>query len=268
MKQFKARIISISPSTIKSQDLGNRLLLNYCLVWLQCPQLTQEAKPGQFVMVNCGGLTTVPRPLSIHQVSTDGNLALFFAVWEGGKGTKWLSRRHNGDVLEIMGPLGNGYQLPTSQKLLLLGGGIGIAPLYFLAQQALKRNCQVKLLHGAVTKEYLYPHKLPRGVETIIYTEDGTSGKRGMITDYLSEFINWANQVYACGPIGMYQTMHYQKEVLGSKPVQISLEVRMGCGFGVCFGCTIRTKTGLKQVCKDGPVFYLNEVNWERSSFL
>jgi dihydroorotate dehydrogenase electron transfer subunit len=220
-------------------------------------------------MVNCGESTTVPRPLSVHQVSTEGTVALFFAVREGGKGTKWLCQRRIGDTLELTGPLGNGYLLPSSQRLLLLGGGIGIAPLYFLAQEALKKRCEVRLLHGASTKDHLYPNELPEGVETIILTEDGSSGKSGMITDYLPKFINWADQVYACGPIGMYQVMNQQKErLLEDKPVQISLEVRMGCGFGVCYSCTIKTKTGLKQVCKDGPVFHLDEVIWEKSSFL
>ena len=213
-------------------------------------------------MVGCGQDCTLPRPFSIHQVNDKGDIALFFAVWEDGKGTNWLSQRHIGDTVNLLGPLGNGYSIqPSSHNLLLLAGGIGIAPLYFLAQAALGRKCQVKLLHGASTATHLYPkHLLPAKAELILTTEDGTAGQKGMITDFLSDFAGWADQVFACGPTSMYQTMAAKKRQLEGKPVQISLEVRMGCGLGVCYGCSVKTKNGLKQVCKDGPVFGLDDI--------
>jgi dihydroorotate dehydrogenase electron transfer subunit len=244
-----------------------RVLLNSQLIWLNCPQIASEASPGQFVMVGCGKECTLPRPFSIHQVNDEGDIALFFAVWEDGKGTNWLSQRHIGDTVNLLGPLGNGYSIqPSSHNLLLLAGGIGIAPLYFLAQAALRRKCQVKLLHGASTATHLYPkHLLPAKVELLTITEDGTTGQKGMITDFLSNFADWADQVFACGPTVMHYDMALRKKELKleGKPVQISLEVRMGCGLGVCYGCTVKTKNGLKQVCQDGPVFELDDIIWD-----
>lgn len=233
------------------------------LIWLDCPPIASQAWPGQFVMARCGvGLEyQLRRPFSLHQL--DGKrLALLFNVV--GKGTRWLCQCQAGDNLDLLGPLGNGYSLhPGSHNLLLVAGGIGIAPLVFLAQQALSRGCSVTLLLGAPTATQLYPHYLlPPEVKLITTTEDGTGGKKGMITDLLPDFIGWANQIFACGPGSMYQTMAAQK-LLKAKPTQISLEVRMGCGLGICYGCTIKTKSGLRQVCRDGPIFELDDIIWK-----
>ena len=216
-------------------------------------------------MVRCGKECSLPRPFSIHRINDEGDIALFFAVWGDGKGTNWLSRRHIGDTVNLLGPLGNGYSIqPSSHNLLLLAGGIGIAPLCFLAEKALQLGCSVKLLLGASTAAHLYPrHLLPAEAELIITTEDGTAGTEGMITDFLSDFAGWADQIFACGPTLMYHTMAAKKQQLKGKPVQISLEVRMGCGLGVCYGCTVKTKNGLRQVCKDGPIFDLNDFTAE-----
>ena len=243
------------------------------LIWLNSPPIATQAQPGQFVMVRCGeGLEyQLRRPLSLHQLATQSTLparfALLFAVV--GKGTRWLSQRQAGDNLDLLGPLGRGYSIhPTSHNLLLVAGGIGITPLVCLTQQALSQGCSLKLLLGAPTATQLYPQRLlPSGVELITATEDGSAGKRGLITDLLPDFIGWADQVFACGPISMYQTMAAQN-LVKTKPVQISLEVRMGCGLGVCYGCTIKTKSGLKQVCKDGPIFDLKDILWDKPSFI
>jgi dihydroorotate dehydrogenase electron transfer subunit len=231
------------------------------LMWLEAPYIASQAQPGQFVMAHCGEDTLLCRPFSIHQL--DGKrLALLFNVV--GRGTQWLSQRQAGDSLDLLGPLGNGYTVyPDAKNLLLVAGGIGIAPLVFLAQKALKGGCSITLLLGAQTATELYPKDLllPE-VKLITATEDGSAGKRGVVTDLLPNFISRADQIFACGPTSMYQTIATQK-LLKKKPVQISLEVRMGCGLGVCYGCTVKTKNGLKQVCKDGPVFDLNDILWE-----
>ena len=219
-------------------------------------------------MVRCGeGLEyQLRRPLSIHQLANQSTshaqLAFLFTVV--GKGTRWLSQCQAGDNLDLLEPLGNGYSIhPASHNLLLVAGGIGIAPLRFLAEQALNQGCSVTLLLGAATAAQLYPqHLLPSEVKLIMATEDGTAGKKGMITDLLPDFVGWADQIFACGPSSMYQTMAAQN-LVKTKPIQISLEVRMGCGLGVCYGCTLRTKSGLWQVCKDGPVFDLDDILWE-----
>jgi dihydroorotate dehydrogenase electron transfer subunit len=214
-------------------------------------------------MVRCGKELILPRPFSIHQVNDD-QIALFYAVWEDGKGTNWLSQRQIGEMVEIFGPLGNGFSiLPTSRNLLLVAGGIGIAPLHFLAKEALKRGCSVTLLSGVHTAAQLYPESLfPPEIRLVTVTEDGTKGKQGMVIDLLPDFVDWADQVFACGPMPMYQEMK-NLPCLNGKDVQISLEARMGCGLGVCYGCTVKTKNGLKQVCKDGPVFDLDDILWD-----
>jgi dihydroorotate dehydrogenase electron transfer subunit len=181
-----------------------------------------------------------------------------------GRGTHWLSQRQAGDSLDLLGPLGNGYTVyPDAKNLLLVAGGIGIAPLVFLAQKASGLGCSITLLLGARTAAELYPKNLlPAKLKLITATEDGEKGHKGMITDLLPDYINWADQVFACGPLPMYQAMARMPQ-LRNKPVQISLEVRMGCGLGICYGCTIKTRNGLKQVCKDGPVFELNDILWD-----
>ena len=237
------------------------------LIWLESPQITSTVKPGQFVMVHCGEESLLRRPLSIHQLDKD-KLALLFTVV--GKGTYWLAQCQAGDTIDLLGPLGNGYSIhPDSHNLLLVAGGIGIAPLCFLAQEALNQGCSVTLLLGAPTAAQLYPRDLlPPGTELVITTEDGTAGKKGMITDLLPNFAHGADQTFACGPSSMYRTMATQgKQLLKAKSVQVSLEVRMGCGLGICYGCTLRTKRGLKQVCQDGPVFELNDILWDDPAF-
>ena len=239
------------------------------LIWLESPQIASEAKPGQFVMVRCGDETLLRRPLSIHQwgnASEKARLAFLFTVV--GKGTHWLSQCQAGDTIDLLGPLGNSYSIrPASHNLLLVAGGIGVAPLCFLAQQALNQGYSVRLLLGTSTASQLYPeHLLPADAELIIATEDGTAGKKGMITDLLPDHVSWADQIFACGPTSMYRAMAAQP-LLKAKPAQVSLEVRMGCGLGVCYGCTVKTKSGLRQLCKDGPVFDLGDILWDELAF-
>lgn len=165
--------------------------------------------------------------------------------------------------MDLLGPLGNGFSIkPSSKNLLLVAGGIGVAPLTFLAQQALSKGKSVRLLLGTHTRNMLYPQKyLPSGIETLITTEDGSEGEKGRVTDILSRHIDWANQIYACGPLAMYKEIAIQRQQWREKKsIQISLEVRMGCGIGACFSCSIKTKHGTKRVCLDGPVFDLDEV--------
>ena len=266
MKQVCAETINndqILPSFFRTH---RRNILSSQIIQLRCPEIAREAKPGQFVMVRCGEELILPRPFSIHQVNNKSDIALFFAVWEDGKGTGWLSQRNSGDMVELFGPPGNGFSVnPTSHNLLLVAGGTGIAPLGFLAQEPVKQGYSVRLLVGAATASQLYPgHFLPQEAELIIATEDGTNGEKGMITEIVSDFTGWADQVFACGPMPMYRDMADEyHQLLKDKPVQISLEMRMGCGLGVCYGCTVKTKNGLKQVCKDGPVFGLENILWD-----
>ena len=157
MKQVIAKVITNEQILPGLRRSGARTILSSQIIWLSCPEIAGEAKPGQFVMVRCGEECILPRPFSIHQVNDDG-IALFFAVWEDGRGTIWLSQRERGDSVELFGPLGNGFSIyPDSPNLLLVAGGTGIAPLYFLAQETLAQGYSVKLLLGAQTAAQLYP---------------------------------------------------------------------------------------------------------------
>ncbi|GAI01357.1 unnamed protein product, partial [marine sediment metagenome] len=148
MKQVTATVISNAKLWGEYGVHGRRKYLGAWLIWLKCPEVASKTKPGQFVMVNCGEECMLPRPFSIHQVNNT-DIALFFAVLENGKGTNWLSQRKIGDNIDLLGPLGNGYSIHLeSHKLLLVAGGNGIAPLYFLAQDALKKKNSVTLLYG------------------------------------------------------------------------------------------------------------------------
>jgi dihydroorotate dehydrogenase electron transfer subunit len=233
------------------------------LIWLKCPEIARSARPGQFVMVRCDDDTLLRRPMSIHRVKGD-TLVLYFSAWQDGKGTQWFSERHPGDKIDILGPLGNGFDVGDAGSLLLIAGGTGIAPLVFLGERALEQGKAVTLLCGASTGSQLYPaHLLPPGLKCITTAEDGDKcDKKGRVTDLIPEYAGRADKIFCCGPIPMYRTIAEQS-LLGGKPCQVSLEVRMGCGFGVCYGCSIKTKHGLKEVCKDGPVFDMDDILWD-----
>jgi len=245
------------------------------LMWIEAPDIAVAAQPGQFITVRCGDLT-LRRPFSVHKVSSR-EIALLFKV--AGKGTLWLSRRQTGEKIDILGPLGKGFSIePGVRNLLLVAGGIGIAPLVFLMQHASSQH-QITLIHGASTAVHLYPFSsagkkrselppLPKEVQFVPVTEDGSMGKKGMATNIQPDFLDWADQVYACGPADMYKAMaEISRRAKQNNPklrkCQVSLEVRMGCGFGACYSCTINTRKGLKQVCRDGPVFELDDIIWQ-----
>ncbi|MBI4180382.1 MAG: dihydroorotate dehydrogenase electron transfer subunit [Chloroflexi bacterium] len=254
------------------------------LIWLESPQIASLAQPGQFIMVRCGEDTLLRRPLSFHSVVM-GRFAVLFTVI--GRGTQWLSQRQTGDILDILGPLGNSFTLPnTPQEILLVAGGIGFAPLRFLAEEANRQGNRVTLFMGVPKRSKLLPspiledplgHELFAAFHNIFrVTEDGSEGYKGMVTDLLVDrldkvdrlvHIKDTTQVFACGPLPMYKTMS-GLPLLKNKPVQVSLEVRMACGRGFCYGCTIKTKHGLKKVCADGPVFELDDILWDELNSL
>jgi len=269
------------------------------LMWLEAPDIASHAYPGQFITVCCEELI-LRRPFSVHQVSFlsspstgedlgEGGIAILFKVV--GKGTFGLSKMQAGNKIDVLGPLGKGFDIAADSKnLLLVGGGIGIAPLIFLAQYA-SPQYQVTLIHGANTAAQIYPFPslraealsiakgqrsnlspLPEKVQFIPVTEDGTLGRKGVVTDILPDFLSWADQICACGPLDMYKAMSLtlnpsplkgEGEKRSNLRCQVSLEVRMGCGIGACRSCTINTRHGLKQVCRDGPVFELNDILWQ-----
>ncbi|HEY49885.1 MAG TPA: dihydroorotate dehydrogenase electron transfer subunit [Dehalococcoidia bacterium] len=255
MKRIDATIVS-------SEELWDGAFF----LWVRAPEIATVARAGQYVMVRCGEGCDMPlrRPLSIHRVSRDGSIAFLFAVV--GRGTEWLAQRSKGDSLDLFGPLGRGFEvLPASGNLLLIAGGMGIAPLVALADQAVESDRSVTLLIGYRTASQIYPQSLlPSGIETVVATEDGSLGTKGMVTDLLPEYIADTDQVFACGPLPMYKKMAEMTDITNGKPVQVLLETVLGCGVGACLGCTIETLNGNRRVCKDGPVFELKEVVWDK----
>lgn len=227
-------------------------------------------------MVRCGDETLLRRPLSVHQVDeTKTKFALLFATV--GKGTLWLSRRQTNEKVDVFGPLGNGFNIqPNSKNLLLVAGGIGITPLSFLAETAVNRGCTVKLHQGVNTDgevllealrspDVLVPYSgVPASIECTASTAIASANwPTGMATVCVPGLAAWADQIFACGPMPMYKAMAQMVELKG-KPVQVSLEVVMGCGRGICYGCAIKTKQGLKEVCQDGPVLDLDDILWDK----
>ena len=234
------------------------------LLWAEAPQIVSDANPGQFVMVRSGEDhdPLLRRPLSIHRVGESGALGLLFEVV--GRGTRWLAQRKAGESVDLLGPLGRGFEV-RSQMLLLVAGGIGIAPLIFLAERTAADGRRVTLLIGAKAEDEVYPpHLLPPYIKPITVTEDGSMGQRGLVTDLLvgtAAFHREAEQIIACGPVSMYKAIS-QLTGLEGRSVQVSMEARMGCGFGGCAGCAIETRRGTKLVCRDGPVFELSDLIW------
>jgi dihydroorotate dehydrogenase electron transfer subunit len=242
---------------------SSELLPRTRLLWLEAPDISGPARPGQFVMVRCGEGPDplLRRPFSIHGTDDPGGVALLFETV--GKGTAWLAERTPGDPVDLIGPLGNGFRIgPDCREILLVAGGIGIAPLAFLAEAAARMGKRVSLLQGARTASLLCPrHRLPPDAAVVPITDDGSGGRKGVVTGLLAEYAARADQVFACGPPAMYRAMA-DLECLKGKPVQLSLEERMACGLGACFGCTVRTRGGPRQVCHDGPVFEMADVFW------
>jgi dihydroorotate dehydrogenase electron transfer subunit len=231
---------------------------------VEVPGIAAIAKPGQFAMVNCGAELLLNRPLSIHRVQGLDRISFLYSTI--GQGTLNLSRMENQEIIRLIGPLGNNFSIDERvQNLLLIAGGMGIAPLIFLAEYAVALGKSVTFLIGASSSSQVYPQSLlPQVDHVVVTTEDGTQGTRGLITELLPDYISRADQVFACGPVAMYKTISgFMNSREQEKPVQVSMEVRMGCGMGICYGCSIKTQNGMRLVCHDGPVFKLDEVFWE-----
>jgi dihydroorotate dehydrogenase electron transfer subunit len=235
---------------------------------VDAPDIACIAQPGQFMMVNCGPEILLNRPFSIHRIEDSTKIALLYHIV--GQGTRYLSQRVKGEYIRLIGPLGNGFSIDdTSEQLLLVAGGIGIAPLVFLADRALSMCKSVCMLIGASNVSQLYPRSLlPDVDELITMTDDGSSGMKGMITDVLCDYVEKADQIFACGPEAMYKTIYHMENIRQlKKRIQLSLEARMGCGTGICYGCSIKTTNGMQTVCHNGPVFSLDEIILQEGNY-
>ena len=212
--------------------------------------------PGQFINIKLDGLF-LRRPISVCDVSDDSVTILYKVV---GKGTEQMSRMTEG-TLDVLTGLGNGYDTSLSgMNPLLLGGGVGVPPLYLLAKKLIAEGKNVTVILGFNTKdEIFYKEEFEAlGVKVFVTTVDGSAGIRGFVTDAMKD-VDYS-YFYTCGPEPMLKAIFKASVTSG----QLSFEERMGCGFGACMGCSCETVTGYKRICKEGPVLRKEEILWEK----
>ena len=210
---------------------------------------------GQFVNIKLDGLY-LRRPISVCD-SEDGVLTLIYKVV--GKGTEQMSKMKIGEELDILTGLGNGYDTSLSgDKPVLLGGGVGFPPLYMLCKKLIAEGKSVSVVLGFNTKDEIFCEEDFKALGATVYvaTADGSYGVKGFVTDALKE-IDYT-YFYTCGPEPMLRALYKTTATSG----QFSFEERMGCGFGACMGCSCKTVTGYKRICKDGPVLKKEEILW------
>ena len=213
-------------------------------------------RPGQFVNLKLDGFY-LRRPISVCDCVGD-TLTLVYKVV--GKGTEAMSRMTEGKV-DILTGLGNGYDLSLSgNKPLLLGGGVGVPPLYLLAKELIKEGKEVTVILGFNTKEEIFYEEEFKalGAKVLVATADGSYGVKGFVTNAI-EGLDYTH-FYTCGPEPMLKAVCKATVTSG----QLSFEERMGCGFGACMGCSCKTLTGNKRICKEGPVMKKEEILWEK----
>ena len=211
--------------------------------------------PGQFVNIRLPGLY-LRRPISICDWDEE-SLTLIYKVV--GKGTDAMTRIKPPHRLDLLVSLGNGYDTAKSgQKPLLLGGGVGVPPLYGLCKSLLREGKDVTVILGFNAKEELFYEEEFKalGAKVFVTTVDGSYGEKGFVTDVMKTLDY--TYFYTCGPSPMFRAIEKTAVTSG----QFSFEARMGCGFGACMGCSMETKSGAKRVCKDGPVFEREEILW------
>jgi dihydroorotate dehydrogenase electron transfer subunit len=242
-------------------------------------EIAERARPGQFVQIGVRGPSTLlRRPFSIANVSRQGPVAgTVDVVFDAhGPGTEWLAELGPHDVIDVVGPLGTAFPLPQRKvNALLVGGGYGVAPLFYLAEQLTKKGLRVDMIVGAATEErILGPIEAKRLSASVAFTtDDGTYGTRGRVTDVLDEVVRTTRTgvVYACGPNPMLNALSARCVELGL-PIQVAVEERMACGIGVCFTCVLPIRgrddlVRMKRSCIDGPVFNGAKVAWDVSRY-
>jgi len=265
--------------------------------WLQrfrAPWLAAGAHAGQFVHVRTpdySGLV-LRRPFSINTYDRNaGEITVHFRIT--GVGTEWIARTKPGESVEMLGPLGKPFERdPRTRHVLLVAGGLGMAGVRSMADEALAAGCNVTVLFGAASAAHVYPSSLlPDEVEYIVATDDGSFGHKGFVTELIPQFEAWADQCFACGPqpmlaalarlaagrqarlgvarLGARRGKGTKSAPLGSKAarrrawLQVSMEQNMGCAVGACLGCVVMGVDGPQRVCREGPVFASDEINWE-----
>ncbi len=218
---------------------------------------TWITKPGQFMNIEIDN-AYLKRPISVCEVINDGLVIIYKVV---GFGTKQLATKQAGDTIKALVGLGNGFTIRSEKEVLIIGGGVGVPPLYGLSQSLVKENIKLKVVLGFNSKDDVFYESEFKalGAEVIIVTVDGTYSEKGYVSDVIKK-ANWDNlYYYACGPEPMLKTVCQLIKTDG----QLSFEARMGCGFGACMGCSCETLTGYKRICVEGPIIESKELLWK-----
>ncbi len=243
------------------------LIDNHYLITLRPKVKIKKPKPGNFFMVavDTGLDPLLKRPFSVHRW-IDNNFQLLYRVV--GKGTKILSEKKPGNSLDILGPLGKGFPAPKKEnQVILVAGGLGIAPIFAMAENIKKKN--PLLFYGTKTKKdvILIDEFRSLGIDPIVSTDDGSQGRRGNIVNVLKKYLArhpspvTCYVLYACGPEIMLEALSDLASKFNIKGY-FAMEQNMACGIGTCLGCVIKTRKGHKRVCKEGPVFPIEEIVW------
>jgi len=245
------------------------------LMGFRSKNLASRVKPGQFLMVHLGRTTQDPllrRPFSIHRIQNNNQLVLLYKIV--GKGTLLLSCLKKDDSISVIGPLGNGFTISKPhEKTLLIAGGMGIAPLFFLAQflDKVQRHKTTMFLGFRTSQEVILINELKNlNIDLSLTTEDGSLGIKGLVTDLLDKYrgeeLNQLSTIYACGPILMLKKIA-QMATSSNLRCYVSLEGHMACGIGICQGCAVKANNNTNKpyyyVCQDGPVFSSEMIDWQ-----
>lgn len=237
--------------------ISNKPLTN--LVYEMCLNGNTSAikRAGQFVNIAIDGLY-LRRPISVCDFSENFLKIIYKVV---GEGTEQMSKMKPNTTLDILVGLGNGFSTNNCQKPLLIGGGVGVPPMYKLAKNLIEQGKQVSVVLGFNTKEeiFYYNEFVNLGAKVYVATANGSMGTKGFVTDAIKVNNIDSDYFYACGPLPMLQALYNTLDIDG----EMSFEERMGCGFGICMGCSCKTKNGHKRICKEGPVLKKNEIVWE-----
>ena len=250
----------INPATVLE---NNKLTDTVFLLRMQAPDIAEKACAGQFVHIRCGEENLLRRPVSICDA---GGGVVTVVVDVRGAGTRWLAERRAGDSVDMLGPLGHGFDV-GGENILLIGGGIGVPPLLYTARQA--SGCVTAVLGFRTSSCVILQEEFKEACGAVhLTTDDGTAGEHGFVTDVLTRLLEKNNydSVLACGPKQMLKAVADSSGSYGVR-CQVSMEERMGCGVGACLVCACKTardgKEHMSRVCKDGPVFEAGEVCWE-----
>jgi dihydroorotate dehydrogenase electron transfer subunit len=265
---------------VTGELIATRRVGAYHHLTIVAPGLAEVARPGQFVALAVGGRTSATllrRCFSIHKVSPSGTYGgtVDVVISPVGPGTEWLAGLRAHDEVDVVGPLGRPFPLPTEPlPCVLVGGGYGSAPLFWLAEALRERGCHVEMVLGAATEQKLFgvveARRCADGVT--VTTDDGSAGTRGWVSDVLPDLVRrtGAGVVYACGPMGMLKSVTDVATATGAV-AQVAVEESMACGVGVCMTCVMPVRgndgvTRMVRSCVEGPVFRGDRVRWDAFS--